>query len=191
MNLNYNPYEKDEENEIKEEFIYKLKNILYKEKKKRNYLELVFLCIGTDRMTGDCFGPLVGTKLQKTLEQYNIYNINIYGSLEKNISYTNIQEIIAKIKNIHPNGYIIVIDAALSRKENIGKIFVEEQKTALGKGLNKNKVEIGDISIKAVVGKNYKIPNYNFTVLQNISLSVVIRLSDIVSNGIIEVIKYI
>lgn len=188
MNLNYNSYEKDE---IKEKFIYELKNIFYKEKKKRNYLELVFLCIGTDRMTGDCFGPLVGTKLQKSLEQYNIFNINIYGSLDKNISYTNIQEIVKKIKKLHPNAYIIVIDAALSQKENIGKIFVKEEKISLGKGLNKNRIEVGDTSIRAVVGKNYKIPNYNFTVLQNISLNVVLRLADIVSDGIIEVIKYI
>ena len=38
-----------------------------------------------------------------------------------------------------------------------GKIIVEKEKLILGKGLNKNKIEVGDISIKAVVGKNYKL----------------------------------
>lgn len=61
----------------------------------------------------------------------------------------------------------------------------------LGKGLNKSKIEVGDISIKAVVGKNYKLPNYNFSHLQNISLNVVITLADIVSDAIAEVIKYV
>jgi len=28
---------------------------------------LVFLCIGTDRITGDCFGPIVGAKLKKKI----------------------------------------------------------------------------------------------------------------------------
>ena len=60
----------------------------------------------------------------------------------------------------------------------------------LGKGLNKNKIEIGDLSIKAVVGKNNKIPYYNFTVLQNVSLNVVIRMASMVAEGIVEIIKY-
>ena len=38
----------------------------YNELKKFNneYSKFIFLCIGTDRMTGDCFGPLVGSKIK-------------------------------------------------------------------------------------------------------------------------------
>lgn len=189
MNLNYNSYEKEQYKD-KEEFINKLKNVIYKEKKKRGYLELVFLCIGTDRMIGDCFGPLVGTKLEETFIDYNIFNINIYGTLENNVSYTNIKDIIKNIEKKHKNPYIIAIDAALSNQENVGKIFLSEEKIILGKGLNKKKIEIGDISIKAVVGKNYKMTNYNFYVLQNTSLNMVIKLANTVADGITEVIKY-
>ena len=57
------------------------------------------------------------------------------------------------------------------------------------KAFDKNKIEIGDISIKTVVAKDYKIPRYNFKALQNISLNGVMTLSNIVSEGIIEVIK--
>ena len=88
MNLNYYSYE-EQENEEKEKFISDFRNLIYEERKKRGYLELVFICIGTDRMTGDCFGPIVGSKLKELLENYNIFNINIYGSLEENICYTN------------------------------------------------------------------------------------------------------
>mgnify|MGYP004470691833 FL=1 len=189
MNLDYYSYE-EQENEEKEKFISDFRNLIYEERKKRGYLELVFICIGTDRMTGDCFGPIVGSKLKELLENYNIFNINIYGSLEENICYTNIENVIEIIKNRHPNACIIVIDAALSKKENIGKVFVSREKTMLGKGLNKNKIEIGDLSIKAVVGKNNKIPYYNFTVLQNVSLNVVIRMASMVAEGIVEIIKY-
>ena len=92
MNLDYYSYE-EQENEEKEKFISDFRKLIYEERKKRGYLELVFICIGTDRMTGDCFGPIVGSKLKELLENYNIFNINIYGSLEENICYTNIENI--------------------------------------------------------------------------------------------------
>ena len=95
------------------------------------------------------------------------------------------------MKKINKYSVIIVIDAALSNKENIGKIFITNTKTILGKSLDKNKIEVGDISIKAVVAKNHKMPNYNFKVLQNISLNVVMTLADIVAEGITKTIKYI
>ena len=54
---------------------------------------IIFLCIGTDRATGDSLGPLIGYKL-KDLSQKNIY---IYGSLEYPIHSVNLVEILNKI----------------------------------------------------------------------------------------------
>lgn len=177
-------------NTIKEEIIKSLSIKMNYARENKKYMEIIFLCIGTDKIIGDCFGPLVGSKLKELLESYNIYNINVYGTLNKNVNYTNVQKIMKIINNRHPNPYIIVIDAALSRKENIGKVYIEEGKTILGKGLNKNRIEIGDLSIKAVVGKDYKLPKYNFSSLQNISLNIVFTLSNIVAEAIAETIKY-
>lgn len=174
----------------KEVFINQFEDVLYKKRKNNNYTELVILCIGTDKITGDCFGPLVGSFLIKLFENYNIFNISIYGTLENNINYNNIDKILKRIYKIHQNPCIVVVDAALSKKENIGKIYVSDEKTILGKSLNKNNLLIGDISIKAVVGKDYKLAKYNFVNLQNISLNVVMNLANIVSEGIFEIIKY-
>ena len=181
-------YEQIENISIKEKFIEDFSYIFNKVKNQKEYSEVTFLCVGTDRITGDCFGPLVGTKLIELLKEYNYSNINIYGSLRQNLSYENIGEI---IKNINKKSIIIVIDAALSKKENIGKIFVQKSKTILGKSLEKNKIEIGDISIKSVVAKDYKVAKCNFKALQNISLNGVMTLANIVSEGIFEVIKKI
>lgn len=180
-------YEKIENINLKEKFIKDFNNAFYKMKIKTNCQEIAFLCVGTDRITGDCFGPLVGSKLIDMFERYNFSNINVYGSLEENLNYNNIEKV---MKNINEKTGIIVIDSALSKKENIGKIFVSNSKTILGKGLDKTKIEIGDISIKTVVAKNYKISNYNFKALQNISLNAVMSLANIVSEGIYEIIKY-
>lgn len=173
-----------------EKFINEFGSKLYKQKREKNYEELVFLCIGTDKITGDCFGPLVGTKLIEYLKEYNIFNISIYGNLENPINYENVNEKLSMISKYHQNACIVVIDAALSKKENIGKIYVTNEKTVLGNVLNKNKYEIGDISIKAVVGRDFKMPKYNFLTLQNISLNKVMKLANIVSEGICDVIKY-
>ena len=169
--------------------IFKIKKYIKNRKKLNNIYEIVFVCIGTDRIIGDSFGPLVGTKIQNELEKYNISNINVYGTLENNVSYTNINQIIKIIDERYKNPYIVTIDSALGNKEYIGKIIVNQGKIQLGKGLNKNKIELGDLSIRAIVGKDSKIPKYNFYNLQNISLNTIIKMSDIVSDSIIEVFK--
>lgn len=178
-------YEEIEKIDIKEKFVSDFSYIFNKVKNEKKCIEVTFLCVGTDRITGDCFGPLVGSKLTKELKKCNYSNINVYGSLSENLSYENINRV---IQNIDKKTIIIVIDAALSKEENIGKIFVQKSKTILGKGLEKNKIEIGDISIKSVVAKDYKIAKCNFKALQNISLNGVMRLADIVSEGIFETI---
>ncbi len=180
----------NEKREEKEEFIRNLTSILYEEKNKVGFLELVILCVGTDKVTGDCLGPLVGTKLKELLSGYNIFNINIYGTLDNNISYINAKTNLNMIKKMHPNAYIIVVDAALSKRENIGKIFINQKETVLGRGLNKNKIKVGRLSIKGVVGENHNISKYNFYSLRNTSLNTVINLANIIAEGIVEVIKY-
>lgn len=42
-----------------------------------NFEELVFLCIGSDRITGDSLGPLIGHRLSKE----HLNRCSIYGTL--------------------------------------------------------------------------------------------------------------
>ncbi|WDC85687.1 DUF1256 domain-containing protein [Caloramator sp. mosi_1] len=58
--------------------------------------KLVILCIGTDRSTGDCLGPLVGYKLNRlTLNK----NIDIFGTLNTPVHAKNLDEHIDFIYN--------------------------------------------------------------------------------------------
>ena len=173
----------------KKEFVYKIKKYIWQEKNRREITNLVFLCIGTDRVIGDAFGPLVGSELEEKLSKYNISNINIYGTLNENVCYTNIYEVLKKIKDRHPKSCLIAIDSALASKDSIGNIIISPEKMYIGKGLNKKKIEFGDISIKAIVGKDSKMPNHNFYILQNTSLNDIMQLSKTVANYIIEAIK--
>lgn len=151
-----------------------------------NYSDLIFLCIGTDRMTGDCFGPLVGNEIKKAIRD-NI-NCAVYGDLENPLIYSRIEKSLKEINEIYVKPCIIAIDAALSKESNIGKIFVKKGGLKLGVAINKERREVGNISIKAIIGKNYKRVDKNMELLQNTSLNFVMDLVDIVSGGILEII---
>src|SRR5690554_5205162 len=69
----------------------------------RSYCEVIILCIGTDRSTGDCLGPLVGHKLK--LIQYK--NITTYGTLDNPVHAKNLSDIIQKIHDKHDRPFII------------------------------------------------------------------------------------
>lgn len=148
--------------------------------------KLVFLCIGTNRVIGDCFGPLVGYKLKSFLRGEE--NIEVIGDIENTVSFQNIARIIAKIQE--EEAFVIAIDAALSQSNNkIGKIVVNQNKMNVGNCINKKALYIGDISIKGIVARDCKNSKYNFKTLQNIPLNIIMDMADCVSTGIYHVIN--
>lgn len=147
----------------------------------------IFVCIGTDRITGDCFGPIVGSILKNKLKNDKNSNIKVIGCLEDNISFGKIEDKVISQINNNNNSLVILVDAALSNTNNVGEIFVKNSGIELGKSLDKKHKTLGDISIRAVVGKNMKCNQDNFTILQNIPLNKVMKLSNLVASGIIEV----
>lgn len=147
-------------------FVNEFSDILYSLKTEEPYTDYLFLCVGSDKITGDCYGPLVGQKLKERLK--NTYqNIHVYGTLDEPISAVNLEQTVNKIYKNYKNPCIIAIDSALGSQDNIGKILVSNIKIKCGKGTNKKLIPIGDISIRGVVAKDYKIPKYNFSSLQN------------------------
>lgn len=149
----------------------KLKNI-FKENR-----PIIFLCIGTDRATGDSLGPLIGYKL-KNISHKNIY---IYGSLEYPIHSINLIDILNKINCNFINPFIIGVDASLGNVQHIGKIFIEDLPLRPGLALDKNLPEVGEMNIKGVVNISGSL---DFMMLQNTRLFVVMSLADCISNGI-------
>lgn len=148
----------------------KLNNII-------NTRPIIFICIGTDRSTGDSLGPLVGYKLKSTPRN----NIFIYGSLENPVHATNLETIINRINNCFVNPYIIAIDACLGNVQNVGKIFIEEKPLTPGLAINKELPQIGDLSITGIVNIS---GNLEFMVLQNTRLYTVMSIADSISKGI-------
>jgi putative sporulation protein YyaC len=165
------------------EFLYKSLEEIISENR-----EIVFVCIGTDRCTGDSLGPLVGYKLKSFYKEIPKSNIYIYGSLENPVHSKNVSNIIDKIKVNFNNPYIIAIDSCLGKINNIGKILVENRPLSPGLALNKDLPPIGDLSITGIVNIS---GSYEFIILQNTRLYTVMSLADCISQGIIHLINKI
>lgn len=174
------------EQEIKNQFIEDFKEALYNMKKTKEFDKIFFICAGTDKITGDSLGPFVGSKLEEYFSEKNYSNIYIYGTLDNNINHENIKNILNKIDK---KTGVIIVDAALSNKQNMGNIYVLNKKTVLGKGLKKNNFKIGDISIKTVVARDYKNLIGNFNALKRAPITKIIKLSNILSEGIYETVQ--
>lgn len=151
-------------------------------KEKIENKNVVVLCIGTDRATGDCLGPLVG----RSLIASNC-NCIVYGSLEKPVHALNLSNVIHNINKEIDNPFIVAVDASLGDKSHIGYITVSNCPISPGKGVNKNLPPVGDISITGIVNIAGKSP----ALLQSTRLNTVMTLSDYIANAIIYAIDYV
>jgi putative sporulation protein YyaC len=154
----------------------KLKEILANTSK-----EIIFLCIGSDRSTGDSLGPLVGTILKDKNTPFPIY-----GTLQAPVHALNIKKVLKEIHNTFENPFIIGIDACLGDESKIGTIFIVEGAFIPGKALKKDLPSVGDCHLKAIV--NYLDPLSPVQSLNSTRLYTVIKIADIMSKIIIRAI---
>lgn len=138
--------------------------------------ELVIVCIGTDRATGDSLGPLVGYKLQD-LPYEKVY---LYGTLDKPVHAKNLEENLSDIFKSHPNALIIAIDACLGASENVGCLTLGEGAIKPGAGVKKELPPVGHIHITGIVNFSSLM---NMVVLQNTRLALVMKMADTISSG--------
>lgn len=163
-------------------FVWELNNVI---KINQKYKSVVFVCIGTTSISGDSFGPIVGTRLKNAF--YRSGTVTIMGDVHNTVTYNNIEDSMNYIKYKYANSLIVVIDAALSDKKDVGKVFIQNRGLKYAESLNKHNNVIGNISIKAVVGEDTRDCIKNFKTLKEVPISKVEAMSNIVSEGIVEV----
>lgn len=158
--------------EFKNVFYNLLKTNIIKKRK------IIILCIGTDRATGDCLGPIVGYKLNKMSFKNDVV---VYGCLEKPVHAQNLCETILDIKTAYPDGLIVAIDSCLGSVEHISHISLGVGGIKPGAGVKKNLPSVGDIFITGIVNSSAVL---ELSVLQNTRLNVVVQMADIISDGL-------
>lgn len=138
--------------------------------------EVVIVCVGTDRSTGDAFGPIVGSRLQ------GIRDVQVFGNLEEPVHAVNLSTILRDISvRNSTNPFIIAIDACLGNFDHVGQIIVEQGPLRPGAGVKKSLPEFGDFSVTGVVNVSGFM---EYFVLQNTRLNVVIKMSEIVVDAL-------
>ncbi|MGM0409387.1 MAG: spore protease YyaC [Bacillota bacterium] len=158
----------------------KLEKIITKNLYELNYnssKNLIIVCVGTDRSTGDSLGPLTGSILERRVKN----RVDIWGNINNPVHAKNLDKTIQKIRQTNTFPFIIAIDAGLGKKSSIGAIDVKKGPLKPGTGVNKKLTKIGDMHITALVN----VGGYmEYLVLQSTRLSVVIKMANIIANAL-------
>ena len=144
--------------------------------------ELVFLCIGTDRVTGDCLGPFVGQKLS----HYSGMDFTVYGTLFQPVHALNLTNMCAHIRKCHPEALIVAIDASLGQKKHLGYVTIANGALRPGAAIHKQLPSVGHIHITGIVNVSGVLEQLT---LQTTRLSTVVFLADRIVQGILETIS--
>lgn len=137
---------------------------------------IIILCIGTDRVTGDSLGPLVGHQLKTSVEQFIVY-----GNLEHPVHAINLIDTLDEIYETYDNPYIIAIDASLGTRDHIGYVTLRQGPLKPGQGIAKDLPAIGDISITGIVNLSGRPGAF---LLQNTRLYTVMQLVECIALGV-------
>lgn len=139
--------------------------------------EIIIICIGSDRSTGDSLGPIVGSLLTKRKQSRYI----IYGTLENPIHALNLIDQLDKIKLRHENSFIIAVDACLGRSQSVGNINASIGALKPGLAMKKDLPEVGHLNLTGIVNV---ISSFGFLTLHNTRLHLVIQQAEIISRAL-------
>ena len=99
----------------------------------------MFLCIGSDRVTGDCLGPHVGYRLS----QHQLPGIFVYGTLSQPVHAVNLSDITDFISKNHPFALVIAIDASLGDERHLGYVTIGNGSLYPGAAVQKDLPPVG------------------------------------------------
>ena len=171
-----------------EKFAGRLLMMILEGMQEKRKTEILFLCIGTDRSTGDSLGPLIGYKLKEK----GMRNARVLGTLEEPVHAMNLEPCMEQLREKCPDALVVAVDffkhiPKINRKlqtiKDVGLGYVTLGRGPLkpGLGVSKDLDAVGDLFITGIVGS---VRNGDPLMLQSVRLSVVMRLADCISRSI-------
>ena len=138
----------------------RLYSMLKEELQRAQKEKVLFLCIGTDRSTGDSLGPLIGHQLYRK----GLRHITVVGTLEYPVHAMNLEDTLYLVRERYPDHLVVAVDALRP-----------------GLGVSKNLQAVGDLFITGVVsGGSSRDP----MMLQSIRLGMVMHMAECISDSI-------
>ena len=160
----------------------KLLKQLLREQDPLGVCQVVLLCIGTDRSTGDSLGPLVGSRVVQLAPDL----FPVYGTLDDPVHAVNLKEKLQQIKKTYSFPLIIAVDACLGQLQSVGSITLGRGALYPGTGVHKKLPPVGEIFISGVVN----IGGYlEHLVLQNSRLSIVIKMAECIAQALVAALR--
>lgn len=150
-----------------------IRDVMTETKKK----DVLILCIGTDRSTGDSLGPLIGHKLK----EQSSGSFRVIGTLERPVHAMNLERSVKMVHTCYPDHVIVAVDASVGNQEHVGCVTLGKGALRPGLGVCKELQEVGDIFITGIVGS---YGNYDPLMLQSVRLSVVMKMADYISESV-------
>ena len=147
-----------------------------------SWSEMVFLCIGSDRIIGDCLGPFVG----QLLDSCTTAGVSVYGTLQKPVHALNLEPVLIYIHQHHPDRRIIAIDASLGQKNHLGYVTIDNGSLYPGAAVQKHLPPVGDIHITGIVNISGILAQLT---LQTTRISTVISLADTIARGLLPILN--
>ena len=144
---------------------------------KHGHLPVHFLCIGSDRVTGDCLGPLIGYKLSHYLPPGSVI-----GTLEHPVHALNLAAVLEMLAT-DDCGFYVAVDASLGDAHHIGCITLSPGAMQPGLGVRKDLPLVGHVSVTGIVGT---LSDSGDALLQGTRLSLVMTLADSITQGLLR-----
>lgn len=139
----------------------------------------VFLCIGSDRVTGDCLGPLCGHLLKR---RFNTPAF-VYGGLDCPVNAINVRDVARFVTERHAGSTLCVIDASVGDSREVGCIRLIDGPVRPGSADGKELGEVGDVSITATVAARKSD-------LGGVRLQLVYALAETISSAVHHALSY-
>lgn len=146
---------------------------------------LLFLCIGSDRSTGDALGPLVGSKLAEGWACARAEGcrppLQVVGTLDAPVHAANLVQTVHGLEHSVPRPLVVAIDACLGPAESVGTVTVGPGPLRPGAGVRKVLPQVGDCYVTGTVNVGGFM---EYLVLQNTRLSLVMAMATVIAEGI-------
>jgi|GEM_PF-439147 len=141
-----------------------LSGLIQEEMTRRHKKKLVFLCIGTDRSTGDSLGPLIGYKLKQERRRGTL----VFGTLDRPVHAMNLEHYVQVLKNGYPDALVVAVDASVGDESHVGYVTLGRGALKPGLGVCKELHAVGDLFITGIVAG---CSHYDPMMLQSIRLA--------------------
>jgi putative sporulation protein YyaC len=128
------------------------------------------VCIGTDRSTGDSYGPLTGHMLSKI----EFCDFELFGTFKEPVHALTLPQTLKLIDLEH--SLVIAVDASVGAPNYVGHIGMGSEPIKPGSGLGKTLPPVGDIAITGIAAAGGLAP---FLMLQNASLGLIYNMAEI------------